>query len=348
MKRALIAAAVASFGLVGCQEAYTEPGQQVGEQSELGTESEALVRDPENFNGLDSHLAALATAVLECKGRFTQSDFKVDEKRVLRRAFGPCQCPITRVPGGCDQGNMDRLSKYIDQLLAIQDYDLLPERKFGNANAVPYFAGRWSRYLKLVGNLECPAWRKLQTVNAPTPENVRLYVDCIKQGGGSKCKDKSSHIWQISIPKDCNITGASPYACATQRALQCSSWSGEQFIEAASSAENMARVQTDPKWWKDPTVYPDLGMDSPYDFDTLGYEHRMAEWGLAPGDMWGAAERQGERCHKYNDFLTLVNSGYLEGVDCGGEVCMTTCLDCPVPTTPFDYNPCNLPVPATP
>jgi hypothetical protein len=346
MKRALFAAAVGSFGLLGCQEAYTDVGQPVEEQSEFGTESEALIRDPENFNSLDSHLAALATAVLECKGRLAPEDFKVDEKRVLRRAFGPCVCPpFSRLP--CDQAALDRTSKYIDQLLAIQDYDLLPERKFGNANAVPYFAGRWSRYIKLYGQLECPAWRRQQTLNAPTPENVRLYQDCIKQGGGSKCKAKSSHIWQVSIPKDCQVTGASPFACATQRAVQCSSWAGEQFIEGVSSTDS-ARVQTDPTWWKDPTDYPSFGMDSPYDYQTLGYEHRMAEWGLAPGDMWGAWERKGERCHKYNDVLSFVVGGYLEEVDCGGFPCMTTCLDCPVPTTPLDYNPCNLPVPVTP
>jgi hypothetical protein len=336
MKRALFAVAVASLGLTGCQEAYQDPGQTEGAQSAVSSSTDELIGKArvDDFNPLDSHLAALATEVLLCKGSFTQKDFFIDQQRVLRRCEfllddrgnkvdrdGDGKYDVTRCRFECKD---PKITDNIDNLLAIQDYDLLPDRKFGNANAVPYFASLWSKFLKRVGGKQCPQWNQLGVLNPPTPENVRNAAN----GTGP---DKTSYDWQIDVPIDCQRT-QNPINCAVTRALDCASFAGEQFLVSADRLKGV--VQTDPKWWKDATDYGDpdpSGIDTPYN-PTFGYEHEMAEWGLPPGDLWGAVQRQGEWCHVYNPTMTFVSLGSLQPVDCNGIgwMCATTCMECPL------------------
>src|SRR5262245_54085094 len=149
MKKALVAVAIASFGLAGCQEAYTDPGQGEGEAL---SGSEELIKDATNFNPLDAHLAALATEVLRCKNSFSPKDFVIDNRSVLTLSSDfRCDCRFTDPSG--KQCNNEELLQNVKDFLAIQEYDLLPERKFGNANAVPYFAGMWKRFVTRLGRL---------------------------------------------------------------------------------------------------------------------------------------------------------------------------------------------------
>ena len=322
MKRAFIAVAVASLGITGCQEAYTDPSQTEQSETPASTGSEELINkgNQDDFNALDSHLAALATEVLLCKGSFTQKDFFIDDRRVLHR----CTSNNPRDPNRrCNfECPLDKnAAENIDNLLGVQDYDLLPERKEGNAGAVPYFAGRWAKFVAQIKGLPCPNWKFMDRINFPDSPDV------VRKNSQPGSPQKTNYRWAIDITPDC-ARRDNPIACSVNRAQVCASWAGLQFLDALDRVNGV--IETDPKWWKDNTNYGDStpGVDTPYD-PSIGYEHEMAEWGLPPGDRWGAINRQEEHCHVWNTPMTVIDLGSLKPVDCGGWACMTTCVVCP-------------------
>jgi hypothetical protein len=287
MNKALASAALLSLAMAGCSaESLEEEGP--GELT-VGTTEQALCGNPDGKNALDDHLAAIATVVLHCKNALAPTDFVV-RNGVLTRNFSKCRDP--------------KQLEHLDDLLAIQLY-----RPSG---ADPYFACMWTEWRKRHGKTPCPKWQAPVTINNPTAENVRRYLANPEQGN-----PETNYDWTINGPAVCN---GEP-RCEVAHAVACAGWAGSDFI--VSTDPFKGRVTTDPKWWKDNTVYTPDYLDPQY-----GYEHRMAQSGLPPGDMWGALNRQGEWCTKYSaDMSYIMTKRVLTKVDCDGMgwYCMTMC-----------------------
>lgn len=255
-----------------------------GADSEEG-ESRTAPAPKGNF---DSHLAALGTELLHCRGSLSRDDFYVDDRQILRRAFDACPSE----PGALEE---------IDRLLAVQLYP--------PAHAAPHLAEAWQNWRDRDSERACPQWTLLDTTNAPD-RNAALKATTLEVAS------ETFNHWRVEGPKDC----AGDAECATSRAVECAGWLGMRFvvsIDAGSSA-----VVTDPVWWKDNTNY------NPNPFDpSWGWVHPMAGYGLPPGDLWGAVNRAGENCTRYNSDMITTSLRRLVPVDCDGFgwICMTEC-----------------------
>jgi hypothetical protein len=238
---------------------------------------------PPNF---DQHLAALGTAVLDCKGAIAPDDFDVNDG-VLETTLEAC--PL----------NVNALEE-IRLLLGIQ--------RVAESGAKPRFAEAFTAWRARYSGDACPPrWTALEAIDKPTPEGALASM-------AGTTPQESKTRWKITPPADCNGS----VSCAVDRAVECSSWFGTTFHVSVNAERG--EVITDPSWWKDNTPY----YPNPF---VLPYAHDMANWGLPPGDIWGAINRAGETCSKYTPDMTyIVWNRTLVPVDCGdGWYCATRC-----------------------
>jgi hypothetical protein len=106
----------------------------------------------------------------------------------------------------------------------------------------------------------------------------------------------------------------------------CSQGFGPSFLVELD--RRSGSVVVDPAWWL--TRY-DYASDDSNPFKMPGYYHAMSYYGTLPGALYGALQREGERCSEY-DFSSgkHYTDRVLQGIDCGGGwICMTYCMEAP-------------------
>jgi hypothetical protein len=266
-------------------------------------------------DGRDALLAALGSLTIECLGTFGPSSYST-EFGVLARTFNACRAPETQA-----------LSR-IDALLGLQTS--MQGRRDGLA---AHYTARWNAF---VGSFpydriqECPTWRLLDVIDAPTFESVGRHLDRRRdQGAGSPPIGKQNARYRVTS-SEC---GGDP-ACSTHHAATCAAGFGDQFLVELDFQRG--RIEVDPAWWLTHYEYED-DKDNP--FKQPGFYHPMSYYGSPPGSLYGAIERNGERCSQYHaPSGKHYTDRFLQLIDCtdgDGWYCMTYCMEGPYSSPPL-------------
>jgi hypothetical protein len=284
----------------------------------LTTASSGQVARRRPPDGRDALLAALGSLTIECLGTFGPSTYST-ESGILARTFDACRAPQTQA-----------LSR-IDALLGLQ----MSQQGQRDALAAHYTA-RWNAFVKSFPYdriQECPAWRLLDVIDAPTSESVGRHLDRRRdQGVGSPPIGEQNARYRVTSGQ-CD---GDP-ACAARHATICAAGFGNQFLVEVDLER--ARIEVDPAWW---LTHYEFKNDDSNPFKQPGYYHPMSYYGSPPGSLYGAIERAGELCSSYDWYsgkhypdrvLTLIDC-----TDGDGWYCMTYCMEGPYTSPPpTDY-----------
>ena len=292
----LVAAAASVLALSACAFDAGEPGDETGTaQHSLGEKS-----IDENSNGLDSLMAALGSATLDCIGTTGKDTYKIVQDK--SGAY------LTRTFDKCTQGKDPGAGlKAVDALLAIQF------TKYGqNDGVAKHYVGTWKAFQdKFPGVQECPQWAKTKVINAPDWDTVKAAQGDVKKQGESY----EYKVWS----KSCGQDGS----CAVKAALACAGGYGADFLISGNGKGST--VVVDPIWW---LTHYQFGEDASNPFMTPGYYHAMSYYGSPPGALYGAIEREGEPCSKWSETNAKhYTDRKLVAIDCGGGwYCATYCM----------------------
>ena len=296
-KLSLVAAAASVLALSACALESGEP------DDELTMTQQAV---DGKSNPLDSLLAALGSATLDCLGTTGKDTYKIVVPKsgspYLARGFS--QCPVAKDPKAALAN--------IDALLAIQ------LTKVGQADGVgTHYATTWKKFQDNFPKIEeCPTWKKIKVVNPPTWDSVKK-----AQGNPSDVNLQKENYEYAVASKSCGKDAD----CTVKTALACASGFGQDFlIKGAPEGPNGPTVLVDPIWW---LTHYDFQSDSDNPFKTPGYYHGMSYYGAPPGSLYGAIEREGEACSKWTETnAKQYTDRKLVGLDCGGGwYCATYC-----------------------
>ena len=225
-------------------------------------------------DGRDSLLAALGSLTIECLGTVGPSNYSA-ESGILTRTFDACRA-----------GDSEVLA-HIDALLAVQT---APQ---GRADGLAeHYTSRWNAFVASfpfdrIG--ECPTWRLLNVLDAPTSKRVQQLTDRRRTVAGLPPIGKENHRYRVSSEL-CGLDRS----CAVRHAALCAGGFGPQFLVERDAERG--RIEVDPAWWLSDDEFPD---DSTNPFMQPGYYHPMWYWGDPPGSLYAAVERVGERCSQW-------------------------------------------------
>lgn len=242
------------------------------------------------FSAYESFSAALGSATLDCLGTSNPRAYAV-KGGILVPTFSNCR--------------NEQAAETIKNLLAFQKTDL------GRA-AAKFMTATWARWAEQFPYdeiKECPAWKKVSTINPPTRENV----GSLKPGQIGK----ENYVYAVS-----SRTCGKNAECTVSQALQCAGGFGSQFLIGADYEKGAVTV--DPVYW---LLNISFAEDANPFLLTPGYYHGMAGYGAYPGAEFGAPNRAGEYCSKWlADYLPPATNAVLVPVDCGGGYyCMSMC-----------------------
>jgi hypothetical protein len=280
----------------------------------LTTASSGQVARRRPVDGRDALLAALGSLTIECLGTFAPSSYST-ESGILARTFRACRAPQTQA-----------LSR-IDALLGLQTS---PQGRLDGLAA--HYTARWNAFVESFPYdriQECPTWRLLDVIDAPTFESVGRHLDRRRdQSVGSPPIGKQNARYRVTS-SECD---GDP-ECAARHAAICAAGFGNQFLIELDFQR--ARIEVDPAWW---LTHYTFGDDNSNPFKQPGYYHPMSYWGSPPGSLYGAIERNGELCSKYD---AASGKHYpdrvLQLIDCtdgDGWYCMTYCMEGPYTSPP--------------
>lgn len=261
---------------------------QDGDTSPLG-------RVQAGANPNDTLLAALGEATLECLGRVSIRDYRVNTAGMLERAFDGCTAR--------DGGSLET----IDRLLGVQH-----SREGQQDGLSARFSQVWNRAVRAFPSRvinECPDWELLHVIDAPTPERVAFFA--AKEGAAAIGKE---YRWYKVSSSQCGSSGF----CAVFQAMLCGAGFSNQFIVWADPFSSTVIV--DPIWWL--THY-----EQPNPFKGK-YTHPMSYYGNnVPGALYAAVERDGEQCTKWSETNQKhYHDRTLVAIDCGGGwYCASQC-----------------------
>jgi hypothetical protein len=155
----------------------------------------------------------------------------------------------------------------------------------------------------------CPTWERLELINPPTVDSVLA----LEEGDVGK----QNALYRV------RAQGCDDATCAVERGLECASGFGSELLVESDSG--VGTITVDPVYWLVDTEYPDGGNP----FHASGYYHRMATYGRAPGAVYGAIQRAGEKCSQWDLANNLIYTNRtLKPVECGtgtGWYCQTIC-----------------------
>lgn len=137
----------------------------------------------------------------------------------------------------------------IDALLGLQRS--MQGRRNGLA---AHYTARWNAFVDSFPYdriQECPTWRLLDVIDAPTFESVRRHLDRRRdQGAGSPPIGKQSARYRVTS-SEC---GGDP-ACSAHHAATCAAGFGDQFLVEVDFQRG--RIEVDPAWWLTHYEYED-------------------------------------------------------------------------------------------
>jgi hypothetical protein len=266
-----------------------------------------------DVDGRDSLLAALGALTIECLGTVGPSNYST-ESGILTRTFD-----------GCRGGDAQVLA-HIDALLAVQT---APQGRADRLTA--HYTSRWNAFVASFPFdqiSECPTWRLLNVLDAPTSTRVQQLADRRRTEVGSPPIGKENHRYRVSS----GLCGPDR-SCAVRHAAVCAGGFGPQFL-VERDAEH-GRIEVDPAWW---LTHYEYSNDSANPFKQPGYYHPMSYWGDPPGSLYAAVERVGERCSKWDAASGKhYTDRVLQLIDCtdgDGWYCMTYCMEAPYSSVP--------------
>jgi len=253
----------------------------------------------------DTLLAALGKATLDCLGTVDPSTYDTSSG-ALARTFGSCR-----------DGGRAALRK-VDALLAVQF------SKPGTAERLAaHYVSRWNTFVESFpyGHItQCPVWMLENVIDAPTRESVPRLVAQRRIG-------KENYRYTV-FSSQCAQDGE----CAVRQAAACTAGFGPAFL--VDTEPRRSRVEVDPAWWLTTYEFPD---DLSNPFKQPGYYHPMSYYGDPPGAVYGAIQRAGEQCSRWDPYTTMHTiDAVLTPVDCGGGwLCMTYCTIPPHKLPPY-------------
>ena len=262
-----------------------------------------------HVDGRDSLLAALGSLTIECLGTVGPSNYSA-ESGILTRTFDACRA-----------GDSEVLAD-IDALLAVQT---APQ---GRADGLAeHYTSRWNAFVASfpfdrIG--ECPTWRLLNVLDAPTSKRVQQLTDRRRTDAGSPPIGKENHRYRVSSEL-CGLDRS----CAVRHAALCAGGFGPQFLVERDAERG--RMRWTPHGGSHTTstrLTQRIRSCSPVTTIQCLY------WGDPPGSLYAAVERVGEKCSQ------LVNGKHytdrvLQLIDCtdgDGWYCMTYCFEGPYST----------------
>ena len=242
-------------------------------------------------------LSALGTATIECLGTVGPDTFSTSTG-FLERTFR--SCPV----------DGEALTR-IDALLGVQHSEQGRVDDLGG-----YYTGTWNAFVESFPRRvrTCPNWTLLNVIDAPTTESVARIMREGRPG-------KENRRYAITAPD--GQTSSS----AVDQAVVCAGGFGEGFIVYADGPRGT--IEVDPAWWLLDYEYTgeERGPCTPFPFDE-GYSHGYCDsLGTPIGTLYGAIEREGERCCAWKDGELVSDDGVFVPIDCDGEgwYCMTYC-----------------------
>ena len=267
-----------------------------------------------DVDGRDSLLAALGALTIECLGTVGPSNYST-ESGVLTRTFDGCR-------GGDAQVLM-----HIDALLAVQT---APQGRADRLAA--HYTSRWNAFVASFPFdriSECPTWRLLNVLDAPTSKRVQQLTDRRRTDVGSPPIGKENHRYRVSS----GLCGPDR-SCAVRHAAVCAGGFGPQFLVEGDAVQG--RIEVDPAWW---LTHYEFSSDSANPFKQPGYYHAMSYWGNPPGSLYAAVERVGELCSQWDaKSCKHYPARVIKLIDCtdgDGWYCMTYCMQGPYSSVPY-------------
>jgi hypothetical protein len=259
-----------------------------------------------HVDGRDSLLAALGSLTIECLGTVGPSNYSADSG-ILTRTFDACRA-----------GDSDVLA-HIDALLAVQT---APQGRADGLTA--HYTLRWNAFVASFPFdriSECPTWRLLNVLDAPTSKRVQHLTDRRRTDAGSPPIGEENHRYRVSS----ELCGPD-HSCAVRHAALCAGGFGPKFLVERDAERG--RIEVDPAWW---LTHYEYATDSENPFKQPGYYHPMSYWGDPPGSLYAAVERAGERCSQWVNGKHYTDR-VLQLIDCtdgDGWYCMTYCMEGP-------------------
>jgi hypothetical protein len=259
-----------------------------------------------HVDGRDSLLAALGSLTIECLGTVGPSNYSA-ESGILNRTFDACRA-----------GDSEVLA-HIDALLAVQT---APQGRADGLAA--HYTLRWNAFVASFPFdriSECPTWRLLNVLDAPTSKRVQQLTDRRRTDAGSPPIGEENHRYRVSS----ELCGPD-HSCAVRHAALCAGGFGPQFLVERDAERG--RIEVDPAWW---LTHYEYATDSENPFKQPGYYHPMSYWGDPPGSLYAAVERAGERCSQWVNGKHYTDR-VLQLIDCtdgDGWYCMTYCMEGP-------------------
>jgi hypothetical protein len=239
----------------------------------------------------DALLAALGTATLECLGTVTPSSYR-NEDGFLARTFDRCAD--------------DPALEQIDALLGVQH-----SAEGQRDQLAQHYVATWAAIAEhLVGEPFDSTWERLSVLNPPSAASVRDYLD-------GTAPAEEGYVYAVSS------TACGDGACAVDDAVLRARGFGSQFLVSVDA--DASSVTVDPAWWL--TTYEFGASAASNPFMTPGYYHAMSYYGDVPGALYGALQRAGEACSKYDAVTRTHYVAGLKAIDCGGGwICMSYCM----------------------
>lgn len=261
----------------------------------------------EGYNG---YTAAIASRTIDCLGTVGPRDFAVDGRGNLQRVFK--ECPA-------DKSALDD----IDALLSLQ----LRNKELPDVQRC--ISGRWSEWQKQFlasGIQSCPAWKKVETINAPTPPAIEGYVKQlpklpVRDTGVKPPVPHENYVVELAYPN-----GKVDPRCRDEAdcAQKCVGGFPGTWIEGSGN-----KGIIDPVYWL-------LGIDfiNTNPFMSPGYYHPMSYYGALPGSLYGHRHREGEFCSRYVGNMHFLLTLQLDCIDpTVAASCVTRCDEAPIATT---------------
>lgn len=267
---------------------------------------------PASCANYDAITAAIASRTIDCLGTIGPDSYGVDGKGSLAPRFDKC----TEQTESSKEAYEDILA-----LLSIQ------ARKDFAAEAQRCIAGRWSTWQKEfygLGIEKCPLFRKVETINAPTPELVKRYGASqpklpVKETGDDPAMPHENYLVELKW------AGEREQRCKDEAdcARLCLAGLPGAYIEGTGT-----KALLDPTYW---LISLNFGESNP--FMQPGYYHPMSFYGTPPGALFGHRSRVGEACSRFvvdeHVYLTL----QLDCLDYNKPTtCLSVCEESPIDT----------------
>jgi hypothetical protein len=282
----------------------------------------------------DAITAAIGSRTIDCLGTIGADSYGIDGKGRLVPRFKECK-------QGDGQTSPKAVYEDILALLSIQERppvkeitkDGKPVDKAQSTEPDPLalrcIAGRWEAWNKQFAATEiknCPVWKKIQTLNPPTPENVKGIGGRLPDGkkpqppGTTVAPPHENYEMALEFPN-----GVRDKNCRDEAdcARKCSAGFSGLWIKGEGKTAII-----DPTYW-----WITLNFPGTNPFMAPGYYHPMSYYGTIPGALYGHRNRKGEACSRFVLDAHILLSLQLDCLDPNvPSTCVTVCAE-PIPDT---------------